>query len=290
MIAAMLAVFTSRTEAQEKIRDEVALSGLDRSGTSGVFVSPSTGTLGAGQVSLGFAYKGGIGTNKLTGAYPIALSLGLMKNADATFSFVPISDPIQQEIHSVLGIKSHLFGGEAWHISGDVRLDRTDLPGIEEYSAGVISLSGRIIGSLSLGEAAMIQGNAGYLRVGLSTFERRDRFVGGLGVSMALGTSVTAGIEAYTLERILGTNGYGGWCGLKLLVLERLQFAAGVDATTIGGTLKPGVSIGLVLSTRPLRSFIEGDPNKPLIPVPPPLEELSSPDSNKNVQQEIRQK
>ncbi|MFQ5797596.1 MAG: hypothetical protein ACE5H0_02760 [Bacteroidota bacterium] len=261
---------------------EYGRAGISQYGFSGLFVTPSPAVLGQGEVGGGIFYNGEFGAGQLIGAFPVALAFGLAKGVDAYASFASVRwDAGDEENYSTLGLKVNFFhhGPADGLLSGCLQMQRVELRPASTSIQEVMAFSGTLIAS-----SPLWRGTIGYLHLGYTWVEDklpsvRSRIVGGSGVTVPLAEHLLAVGELYTGEQLVG-KGAGVKLGLKWFLVQHFQLAMGVQGSRREGRGTSGVFFGLSFSSEVLRASREsgGEPPR-LFPEPPPLEELSSPNS-----------
>jgi hypothetical protein len=272
---------------QEEPATEVLLyppAGIARGGYSGLFTVPSPSLLSPGTVAAGLSYEATFRAGDARTAFPAGFSFGFAKRMEAFASFGRYVTPrAPVESQSTFGLKANVLyledGARVVSLMGRVHavtlnandVAQTDATG---YSAAVL------LGTHLFGESTgYLEGGYAWTSSGLP--DSPGRFLGGVGVTYPLVVNALLAAEVSSSSRLSQPARFGARVGGKIVFLDHLQMALGVEAADAGGAVCLGGFLGFSFSSDRL-GLGTGSRSLPpeLLPEPPPLEDLAPRDSS----------
>lgn len=256
--------------------------GFSQFGSSGLFVNPSPLVMGTGETAVGISYQAEFGS-RAASSLPLAFAFGTAKNLEGFVSFATLEGPENlEERYSTFGMKVKLNKSvlHDFEIAADLRFHRYEVSFGNNGSNNFVGGTARCIMSHRISPVTTTYAHLGYGWVETTPFNIRSHFVGGVGLAVSLNENLITLAEVHNEERTKSSYQIGTRLGVKVFAVQRIQIAAGFQANYLDNKLNPGIFLGLGLSSEVLKADIEPDSETPMLPEPPPLEDLPAADSS----------
>lgn len=256
--------------------------GFSQFGSSGLFVNPSPLVMGTGQTAVGISYQAEFGS-RAASSLPLAFAFGTAKNLEGFVSFATLKGPENwEERYSTFGMKVKL-NKSALHdfeIAADLRFHRYEVSFGNNGSNNFVGGTARCIMSHPISPVTTTYAHLGFGWVETTPLNIRSHFVGGLGLAVSLNENLITLAEVHNEERTKSSYQISTRLGIKAFTVQRIQIAAGFQANYLENKLNPGIFLGLSFSSEILKAGTEPDSETPMLPEPPPLEDLPTADSS----------
>jgi len=261
-------IFVSIVFTQSRIEG----TGVGMDGSTGLFLNPSSETIGVGHIRLGSSHFISSQYQQLDKKIPFSISVGLTSRAELYYSTNTwLINSIEKEENDMLGLRIKMLNLNNSITSIDFRGQYIDILSGNKLLFEDRRIISRIITNFTLFNLKT-HANIGYITSLESNVSNADnRVIGGIGVLFPIIKRVHGVIDFQVSEHESINNKINGSIALKWFLFNHIQLAGGFNTDIHGDEQFTGIFLNLSVSSEVMKGPGRRIRTRQGLPVPPKL-------------------